>query len=138
MKIEDFVKDLNIILKMEYGAVMQYILHAHRLSLLGEKKKANEILKMGNDEIRHAENLATKIKALGGKPVDSARWDEGSEDLELMLRINMESEKKSIKIYRNMIKVAENEDFKGLKVLLEEQLDDEIRHTKILQRYLNQ
>jgi bacterioferritin len=137
MKIEDFVDDLNIILKLEYGAVIQYILHAHRLSVQGEKKKANEILKMGNDEIRHSENLATKIKALGGKPVDTARWAEDADDLELMLRINLESEKKSIKIYRNMIKVAEKEDFKGLKTLLEEQLEDEIRHTQILQRYLN-
>jgi bacterioferritin len=137
MKIEDFIEDLNIILKLEYGAVMQYILHAHRLSVQGEKKQANEILKMGNDEIRHSENLSTKIKALGGKPVDTARWDEGADDLELMLRINLESEKKSIKVYRNMIKVAEKEEFKGLETLLEEQLEDEIRHTQILQRYLN-
>ncbi len=137
MKIEDFVDDLNIILKLEYGAVIQYILHAHRLSVRGEKKKANDILKMGNDEIRHSENLAKKIRALGGKPVDTARWAEDADDLELMLRINLESEKKSIKIYRNMIKVAEKEEFKGLKTLLEGQLEDEIRHTQILQRYLN-
>lgn len=137
MNIEDFVDDLNIILKMEYGAVMQYILHAHRLSKQGEKKKANEILKIGNDEIRHAEFLAAKIKTMGGKPTITARWDESSDDLELMLRINLDSEKESIKIYRSMIRVAEKEDFKGLKALLEEQLEDEIRHTKILSRYLN-
>jgi bacterioferritin len=136
MNIEDFIKDMNIMLKLEYGAIMQYILHAHRLSKLGNKKVANEILTIGNDEIRHAESLAEKIKELGGKPEITARWDERSDDLETMLRLNLESEKKSIKVYRNMVLVAEKEKFKGLQNLLQEQLEDEIRHTKVLQRYL--
>ena len=136
MKIEDFVKDLNIILKMEYGAIMQYILHAHRLSKIGNKKVANEILAIGNDEIRHAESLANKIKEIGGKPNVTAKWDESSDDLDTMLRINLDSEKKSIKVYRNLVLIAEKEKFKGLQKLLQEQLEDEIRHTKVLQRYL--
>jgi bacterioferritin len=136
MKIEEFVDDLNIILKMEYGAVMQYILHAHRLSKSGHKEQANEILTMGNDEIRHAESLANKIKEIGGKPIITAKWDESSDDLQTMLGINLASEKKSINIYRNLVKIAEKEDFKGLQKLLEEQLEDEIRHTKLLTRYL--
>jgi bacterioferritin len=137
MEIKDFKKDLNVILKLEYGAIMQYILHAHRLSKAGHKKHANEILVIGNDEIRHAESLANKIKEIGGKPSGSARWDKSSDDLETMLRINLASEKKSIKVYRNLIKIAKKEKFKGLQKLLEAQLEDEIRHTKVLQRYLN-
>ena len=43
MDITEFVKDLNIILKMEYGAVMQYVLHAYRFSKAGEKEIAKEI-----------------------------------------------------------------------------------------------
>jgi bacterioferritin len=136
MKIKEFEKDLNVILKMEYGAIMQYILHTHRLSKAGNKKEANEILAIGNDEIRHAESLAHKIKEIGGKPIIIAKWDESSDDLETMLRINLDSEKKSIKVYRNLILIAEKEKFKGLQKLLQEQLEDEIKHTKVLQRYL--
>jgi bacterioferritin len=136
MKIEEFVDDLNIILKMEYGAIMQYILHSHRLSKSGDKKKASEILTIGNDEIRHAESLANKIKEIGGKPSITAKWSPSSDDLESMLTINLESERKSMKVYRNLIKIAERENFKGLKKLLELQLKDEIRHSLILKQYL--
>jgi bacterioferritin len=136
MKIEEFIDDLNVILKMEYGAVMQYILHSHRLSRSGDKEKASEILTIGNDEIRHAESLANKIKEIGGKPSIIAKWTESADDLKSMLTINLESEKKSMKVYRNLIKIAEREQFMGLKNLLELQLKDEIRHSIILKKYL--
>jgi bacterioferritin len=138
MKIDEFIKDLNSILKVEYGAVMQYIFHSHRVSKLGHGKLAAEILMLGNDEIRHAESLANKIKELGGKPVASAEWDPGQEDLIQMFIINLSSEKESIKVYRKLIKVAKKEGFTGLETLLQEQLADEIRHLKVLQKYLQE
>jgi bacterioferritin len=136
MKIEEFINDLNVILKIEYGAVMQYILHAHRLSKSGEGEMAAEILKLGNDEIRHAESLANKIRDLGGNPSVSAEWDAAQGDLEKMLVINLSSEKKSIQVYEKLIKVAEMEDYKGLVKLLQDQMADEVRHIKVLQDYL--
>jgi bacterioferritin len=138
MKIEEFITDLNVILKIEYGGVMQYILHAHRLSKSGNTKKAEEILIIGNDEIRHAESLAKKIKELGGLPAVSAEWDPSQDALESMLKINLASEKKSIKVYEKLIKVAEMEGFKGLETLMGEQLADEVRHVRILQDYLKE
>jgi bacterioferritin len=138
MEITKFVKDLNIILKMEYGAVMQYVLHAYRFSKAGKKEIAKEILILGNDEIRHAEMLANKIKEIGGKSTVSAAWSQDASDLESMLNANLRSEKKSIKVYEKLIKIAKKQKFKGLVTLLEEQLADEARHVKVLQKYLKE
>jgi bacterioferritin len=136
MEITEFVKDMNIILKMEYGAVMQYVLHAYRFSKSGEKEIAKEILVLGNDEIRHAEQLANKIKEIGGKSTVSAAWSQDASDLESMLNANLNSERESIRIYENLIKIAKKQEFMGLVTLLEEQLADEVRHVRILQKYL--
>lgn len=136
MKIEDFIEDLNLLLKTEYGAVLQYIIHTHRLSKLGYKKQANELLNLGNDEIRHAEALAEKIKALGGKPTKKAELIQSGDDISKMLKVNLSTEKKSIRIYENLIIIAQKEDFKGLTKLLEDQLADEIRHSAMLEKFL--
>ena len=138
MDITEFVKDLNIILKMEYGAVMQYVLHAYRFSKAGEKEIAKEILVLGNDEIRHAEGLANKIKEIGGKSTVSAAWGQDASDIESMLNSNLLSERESIRVYEKLIKNAKKQEFKGLVTLLEGQLTDEIRHVKVLQEYLKE
>jgi bacterioferritin len=138
MKIEDFVEDLNLLLKTEYGAVLQYILHTHRLSKLGYKKQANELLNLGNDEIRHAEALAEKIKTIGGKPTAKAELIQRGDDIGKMLKVNLSTEKKSIQIYEDLIIIARKEGFKGLKKLLEEQLADELRHTAVLEKFLTE
>jgi bacterioferritin len=138
MDIAEFVKDLNIILQMEYGAVMQYVLHAYRFSKSGEKEVAKEILVLGNDEIRHAEGLANKIKEIGGKATISAAWSQDASDIEGMLSSNLNSERESIRVYEKLIKIAQKQEFKGLVTLLEEQLADEVRHVKVLQKYLNE
>ena len=138
MDITEFVKDLNIILKMEYGAVMQYVLHAYRFSKAGEKEIAKEILVLGNDEIRHAEGLANKIKEIGGKSTVSAAWSQDASDIESMRNSNLLSERESIRVYEKLIKNAKKQEFKGLVTLLEGQLTDEIRHVKVLQKYLKE
>lgn len=136
MKNEDFIKELNVILKMEYGAVLQYVLHSQRLLKKGKKKVANELLAFLNDEIRHAEALAEKIMILGGKPTKGAKWTQSDDDFMSMLNINLASEKESIKVYENLIKVTEIQDLKGLNILLKDQLADEIKHAKQLQKFL--
>lgn len=138
MEITEFVKDLNIILKMEYGAVIQYVLHAYRFSKAGEKEIAKEILVLGNDEIRHAEGLANKIKEIGGKTAVSAAWNQDANDITSMLKVNLLSERESIRIYEKLIKIAKKQEFKGLETLLEEQLADEVRHVKVLQKYMKE
>ena len=136
VKIEDFVDDLNLLLKSEYGAVLQYILHTHRLTKLGYKKEANELLNLVNDEIRHAEALAEKLTAIGGKPTTKAELTQSDDDILKMLRVNLSTEKKSIRAYEKLIIIAKKEGFKGLKKLLEAQLADEIRHCNILEKYM--
>jgi bacterioferritin len=136
MKNEDFIRDLNVILKIEYGAVLQYVLHSQRLMKKGKKKEADKLLSFLNDEIRHAEALAEKIKILGGKPTKGAKWIQSDDDFITMLNVNLDSEKESIKVYEKLIKTTEKQNLKGLNILLRDQLADEIEHAKQLQKYL--
>jgi bacterioferritin (cytochrome b1) len=55
-----------------------------------------------------------------------------------MLNANLRSEKKSIKVYEKLRKIAKKQKCKGLVTLLEEQLADEARHVKVLQKYLKE
>ena len=137
MKIQEFIDDLNHILRMEYGAVLQYVLHTHRLFISGHKKEASELLEIGNDEIRHSEALAKKIKEIGGKPTIAAEWSQTEDDLETMLKVNLASEEESIRTYDRLIEAAQKEGFLGLKTLLREQCSDEIRHVKLLKKFLD-
>lgn len=137
MKFDKIIDYLNIILEIEHGAVLQYILHTYRLTRSGNKELAGELLVIANDEIRHAEALEDKIRELGGKPTTSAKWPKSKGDLEEMLQYNLESEKKSIVLYEKLINIAKKEKFEGLKVLLREQLTDEIEHCRTLKKFLD-
>ena len=132
MKAKEFIDDMNVVLSSEYAAILLYIIHSQRLSRQGMTREANELLFIANDEIRHAENLARHVRDLGGKPIVETKWKEGADFLDDMLKTNLESERKSIVLYKKLIVLAEKEKFTGIKAALEDQLADEVRHSKLL------
>ncbi len=106
---------LNKGLQMEYTDVFLYPREAQ---IIKEEEISETFEKYGRMEVRHADNLATQILALGGKP----EWDftilEAKESIDEMLLGHLEREKSGIEAYENLIELAEKEGEDQLKLIL--------------------
>ena len=136
VKNEDFIRDLNAILRNEQGSVMQCILYTYKLQKMGRREEASELLSIGNDEIRHVEKLSKVIADMGGKPTTDAKWSRGADGTGQMMEVNMVTSKRSISIYERLVTATEKEGLADLNRLLKEQLEDEVRHIRTLERLL--
>ena len=125
------VKDLQRLLADEYLAAIQY--HNGAMCVDTESVKS-ELAQHAIEELKHADGLAERIKALGGDPVQSHRWrkisrcgytpPKGSEAK--VLRQNIKGEKCAIKAYQQLLN--KNEADSDTKQLLRLILKEEKEH----------
>jgi bacterioferritin len=80
------------------------------------------------DEMKHAEKIAERLDYLGGKPTTKPTQIKIGEKAEEMLNINVKDEEESINLYKNIIKIAIEENDVVTKRLFEEILSDEEEH----------
>ena len=131
------IEILNNLLEAEIAAIEYYQIHAESIA---EKDIADGIRAIIPAEKSHAINLTTRIRELGGDPVDRSadaaqvgrKMGEESKKQGTMgmLRFELENEQRAIKDYA--IPVAEILDDIETIEMLEEQLFDEMRHAKWL------
>ena len=105
------VKILNEALATEIVCVLRYRFHYFMASGIHKEGAAAEFLEHSNEEQRHADMIAERIKQLGGKPemnpaviaqVSHSEYVEGN-SLEDMLREDLVAERIAIQTYREMI-----------------------------------
>jgi len=105
------VKILNEALATEIVCVLRYRFHYFMASGIHKEGAAAEFLEHSNEEQRHADMIAERIKQLGGKPqmnpaivaqVSHSEYVEGT-SLEDMLREDLVAERIAIQTYREMI-----------------------------------
>ena len=105
------VKILNEALATEIVCVLRYRFHYFMASGIHKEGAAAEFLEHSNEEQRHADMIAERIKQLGGKPemnpaviakVSHSEYVEGM-SLEDMLREDLVAERIAIQTYREMI-----------------------------------
>jgi bacterioferritin len=105
------VKILNEALATEIVCVLRYRFHYYMASGIHKEGAAAEFLEHSNEEQRHADMIAERIKQLGGKPemnpavvakVSHSEYVEGT-SLEDMLREDLVAERIAIQTYREMI-----------------------------------
>lgn len=133
------IEILNRLLEAEIAAVEYYQIHADSIS---EKDIAEGIRAIIPAEKSHAINLASRIRELGGEPIDSSvdaaqagrKMGEESQKQGTMaiLKLELENEQQAIKDYA--IPVADILDDIDTIEMLEEQLFDEMRHAKWLKK----
>jgi rubrerythrin len=139
MDSKAIIEILNHLLEAEIAAVEFYQIHA---ASIAEEDIAEGIRAIIPAEKSHAINLRTRIRDLGGKPVDhsadaaEAGRKMGQESRQQgtlgMLRLELDNEQQAIKDYATP--VAEIlDDFETIE-MLEEQLFDEMRHAKWLKK----
>lgn len=105
------VKLLNEALATEIVCVLRYRFHYFMASGIHKEGAATEFLAHSNEEQRHADMIAERIKQLGGKPqmnpaivakISHSEYVEGT-SLEDMLREDLVAERIAIQTYREMI-----------------------------------
>ena len=133
------IEILNALLAGELTAINQYIVHSEICSNWGYEKlhKADE--KRAIDEMKHAEQLITRILFLEGIPVVSRlnKISIGS-DIAAQHKNDMNSEIETIALYNNGIKLSVEVGDSGTRELLESILKDEEGHLDWLEAQINQ
>ncbi|HEV8690878.1 MAG TPA: ferritin-like domain-containing protein [Ideonella sp.] len=137
---DDIVKLLNDALATELVCVLRYRRHHFTAKGIASPKIADELLVHANEELGHADMLATRIVQLGGEPDfepgklaqrSHADYDDVS-DLAAMLKKDLVAERVAIESYRQMIHLIGDKDPTTRRVLeeilaVEEEHADELR-----------
>ncbi len=133
---ESFIAGLNKALEWEYAAAIQYVQHAALITGPEYDAIAKEFVVHSNEEMGHAVVLSEIITDLDGVPtVDVEQRDvsEGSVD---MLKQDLKGEELAIKIYKNLIKMAEELNEYGIRRKLEDIFMDEEEHRRDILSFL--
>ncbi|HET8749373.1 MAG TPA: bacterioferritin [Sphingomicrobium sp.] len=125
---------LNEALKEELTAINQYWLHYRMLDNWGVKKLAEFERGESIDEMKHADRLAERILFLDGLPNFQAlgRLRVG-ENVEEILKADLEAEHQGARLYRNLIAHAETVQDYVTRDLAREILTDEERHIDFIE-----
>jgi len=136
MDRDTLIEKLNEDLAGEFGAVIQYITYAAKVTGPFRPQLAEFFLAEVPDEQAHAQFLANKIVALGGEPTMAARPVSPAADDKAMLEAVLEAEQRAIADYSERAAQAEEYGDKGLQVQLEDMIRDESGHAEETERIL--
>ena len=104
---EELIKLLNMDLKKEYSAAIQYINHAAVMTGAEYGDVIKELKVHVTEEIQHAIILADQIDFLGGKPTVDVGEIKVSDDNKEMLEQDLDGEEAAITRYKSRIEPAE-------------------------------
>lgn len=127
---EEFIKLLNKALEWEYAAAIQYVQHAAVITGPEYDAIAAELVVHSNEEMAHAVTVSTMISDLDGTPTIDVEKRDISEDAKTMLEQDLAGEELAIKIYKELIEMAEELGEYGLRRGLEDILIQEEEHRR--------
>lgn len=127
---------LNEDLAGEFGAIIQYLTYAAKVTGPYRPQLAQFFLAEVADEQMHAQFLANKIVALGGEPTTIPRPVTPAKTNREMLEAVLEAERRATKDYTTRAREAEAAGDKGLAVQLEDMVRDESGHAEETERIL--
>ncbi|HZO88762.1 MAG TPA: ferritin-like domain-containing protein [Chthonomonadaceae bacterium] len=137
MSKQALIAAMNEQLSAEYQAIIQYIQYSavvtgpHRPELVAFFRA--EI----PDEQTHAQYLADKIAALGGEPTTTAKPVPHSDDARQLLEYVLAAENQAIAAYTNLIKLADEAGEVGIRIQMENFVQDENNHRDETQKILS-
>lgn len=141
MDREQIIEALNDNLRAELSAVEMYSTHAGAIS---EDAIAQGVRAIAAVEQRHARDLAARIQALGGTPIEAGGVETvagraaGAASAQAstveMLRLELAEEQQAIKDYAAEIAaIMDDEDTLDM---LQEHLNDEIQHSRWMKAHI--
>lgn len=126
--IKTLIKGLNQDLSGEYNAIISYITYSAKVTGPYRPELVTFLQAEIPDESAHAQYLADKISALGGEPSVEPLPVPVSDDPRELLRFIYEAESQTIQNYSERLTQAEAAGEIGLKIRLEDIIQDETHH----------
>lgn len=136
MTKKELIELLNRDLADELGAMIQYVVYAACATGPYRPQLSQFFLAEVADEQMHAQFLANKIVALGGRPTTAARAVSLPSDNRGMLKEVAAAERHAVRAYTERAAQAEAYGDKGLAVQLEDFVRDESGHLEETERIL--
>src|SRR5919112_6768367 len=96
---DDLIKELNVDLSREYSAIIQYRTYASAVTGPYRQELRQFFSSEITDELGHAQLLADKVVAMGGKPVVQAADVKYTDDPREMLQNALADEELTVKRY---------------------------------------
>jgi len=127
---KDVLEQLNMALKAELTAIIQYMVQAEMCENWGYARLGGEIKRQAIEEMGHAEGLIERILFLEGKPaVNLTLTPMVSSDVVAQLEDDLKDEIGAVEEYNSAIQVCRKAGDNGTRELFERMLKDEERHT---------
>jgi len=136
MEKQTLIEKLNLDLAGEFGAIIQYLTYAAKVTGPYRPQLSQFFLTEVADEQLHAQFLANKIVALGGQPTTTPRPVPPANTNREMLNAVLAAERQATSDYTERAKQAEEFGDKGLAVQLEDMVRDESGHSEETERIL--
>ncbi len=136
MNKKQLIKHLNEDLAGEFGAIIQYLTYAAKVTGPYRPQLSQFFLTEVADEQLHAQFLANKIVALGGEPTAAPRPVAPAKTNRAMLEAVLAAEQRATKDYTERARQADALGEKGLAVQLEDMVRDESGHSEETERIL--
>jgi bacterioferritin len=127
---QTLIDALNEDLKGELQAIIQYLTYSASVTGPYRPQLVTFMQAEVQDELLHAQFLAGKIAALGGKPATEPRPVPPANNAKEMLEAIHAAEKQAIQDYTARAQMADELGMKGLVVALEDIVRDETEHAE--------
>jgi len=135
--MKELIAGLNDDLAGEYNAIISYLQYSAKVNGPYRPQLVQFLQQEIPDEQMHAQYLADKIASLGGDPTVTPRPVKTSDDTRQMLEYIYEAEAETVENYRQRIDQADELGEVGLKVQLEDMLNDETTHRDEVKKILD-
>lgn len=135
MAKERLIELLNQALQTEYTDVFLY---PRQADLIKEKEISELFENFGRMELRHADNLAMQIIALGNTPSWEFNILDINQPLNQMLQGHLDRENKCLEMYNQLIKFCEEEKEDQLKLIIKGIKSEEQDHFNTIKKIINE
>jgi bacterioferritin len=136
MTREQLIEALNDDLAAEYMALIQYVQYSSLVKGLDRPQLSAFFRGEIPDELGHAQFLADKIVALGGVPTAEPKSVPVATDNRQMLQYVLRAEETAVRNYKERVRQADEFGDIGLRVQLENMVQDETAHLEEVQKLL--
>ena len=119
---------LNKAIAREIQVSIQYLWQHVVVRSLKGQVFADAVRDIGITEMKHAEKIAERLDYLGGVPTTQPATIKIGNELKEMIELDVKAEEEAIELYREIVKIAREENDNTTKFLFEGILSDEEEH----------
>ncbi|MBI3271166.1 MAG: ferritin-like domain-containing protein [Planctomycetes bacterium] len=136
MASKKLIAGLNKALADEIGSILQYLWQHWMVDGPYAPSFMEVFEKASRDEMRHMEIVGERIVVLGGDPTTQSSTVVKSRDAIQMVKDNLAAEKQAVQLYKELVKLADQEKDSATRHMLEGILLEEEAHLDLWQTML--